>query len=245
MGGQENDLVFADCASLDDETFERFYREVLETAFSPAELISLAEFHSSYRVPLPGYHGMVVLDGDQPVGGLLGEYSAASGVMLLSYLAIREDTRGQGLGTRLLGRALPRWRETLRPVAILGEIEDPRCHATGPHGDPMARLRLYDRLGARLLPLSYFQPSLASGLPRVPGMLLISMDPEADGVPEEALTSFLDEYIESYEGAEIRHTDPEYLALRAQVTSWGGEVPLWPLSRLDEVPHGGWASQDG
>lgn len=230
-----NDLVFVNSSQVGEATLRRFYDEVLEASFPPAELISLTEFEMNYKSSAPDYPGMIAKLDDEPVGGVLGEYSATSGVLLLSYLAVRKDLRGSGIGTDLLSRALPRWRETVQPVAVLAEIEDPRRYTASSFGDPTARARWYDRLGARFLPISYFQPALRPGLPRAPGLLLISLDTDAETIPTNVVTLFLDEYIEACEGAETRRTDPKYLALRAEVVSWGDAVPLRPLSRLNEL----------
>ncbi|WP_158566888.1 GNAT family N-acetyltransferase [Actinomadura craniellae] len=233
----DDGVVFAECTEIDDDTFDRFYREVLEPAFPPAELSGLEEMRAAFRLPLPGCFGMVALNDGEPIGGALGEYSASSGVLLLAYLAIRPGIRGGGLGGRLLGRALPCWREATKPVVTLAEIEDPRFHrGSEGHGDPTARVRFYERHGARVLPLPYFQPSLGAGLPRVRGMLLICLDPEQTAVPADALLRFLDEYVEQCEGPEAVRSDPEYGRLRDQLSGGPVEVPLWPLARAGEVP---------
>jgi GNAT superfamily N-acetyltransferase len=230
-------FAFAECADLDDRMFDRFYNEVLEPAFPASELYDRDAVRTTWRAPSPGVLSTLILRGNDPVACALGEWSAASGVLLLSYLAVRSDLRGHGLGGALLGEVLPRWHEALTPTAILAEVEDPRHHEVGPHGDPVARLRFYERAGARLLPFSYFQPSLAPGLPRVRGMLLICLDARREVIPAESVARFLDEYMASAESAEAARTDPEYLGLREQVLSWPGGVPLWPLSRVAEVPR--------
>ena len=236
MTSEEADLIYADCAAAGPELLERLYRDVLSRAFTPAELISLEEFKIEFAGQPTRYCGAMMLEDGRPVAGLIAEYSTASGVLLLGYLAVREDHRSKGIGAALLERTVPLWQERYKPVATLAEIEDPRLHPASQFGDPIARVRLYDRLGARFLPLPYFQPSLASGLPRVMGMLLISVDAHLDGVPATALTAFLDEYIETYEGTAARESDPEYLALRAEVIALGPSVPLQPLTDLIASP---------
>ena len=236
--GPSTGFAFADLADADDRIVHRFYERVLEPAFPPSELVGAEEFRIAWQSPLPGFHGTLVLEGGEPVAGALGEFSADTEIMLLSYLAVSDGMRGRGVGGRLLGNVLPRWREELRPVATLAEIEDPRFHRAGPHGDPVARVRFYDRLGCRLLPFPYFQPSLRSGQPRVRDMFLISFDADRDRVPAEPLLRYLDGYVRECEGEDaVLHGDPEYLALRAAIAAWGDSVPLWPLSRLDEVPR--------
>ncbi|GAA4231711.1 hypothetical protein GCM10022254_29680 [Actinomadura meridiana] len=235
--GGNGEFEFVEVADVDDDVFDRLYRDVLQQAFPPSELGNLETLKAEYRPPPPGNAGTVALDGGEPVGAALGEYSTVSGVMLLSYLAVRGDMRGRGLGTKLLGRALPLWRKTFGPVATLAEVEDPRCHRAGPHGDPVARLRLYDRIGARMLPLAYLQPALNVGLPRVRGMLLICLDPELDAVPRGALLAFLDEYVIFCEGEKALRNEPEFRAQRDRILALPEDVPLWSLSRVAEVPR--------
>lgn len=230
-------VAFAACADVEGEVFDSFYHHVLEPAFPREELTDLETLRAEYLRPQPGFHGEIALQGREPVGGALGEYYDASGVMMLGYLAVRADVRSHGVGRALLDRLLPKWRESFRTTAILAEIEDPRHHNAGPRGDPLARVKFYDRIGAKLLPLWYFQPSLGRGLARVRGMFLICLDPELEAIPTVSLLNFLDEYIASCEGEEIKQTDPEYLALCDQVQAWSEKIPLWPLSRADEVPR--------
>jgi GNAT superfamily N-acetyltransferase len=235
-GRSRGGLVFAESTELDEEVFDRCYKEVLEPSFPPEELNDLATLRAAYRTPLPGFHARVAMRDGEPVAGAFGEFSAASGVMLLSWLAVRGDLRGQGIGNALLTDLLPRWRRMFDPVAVLAEVEDPRCHQASRYGDPAARLRFYERMGAKLLPVSHVQPSISSGLPRVGGMFLICLDPDREEIPSGAVADFLDEYISFCEGEQVMRTDPQYRDLREQVLSWPTRMPLWPMSRASEVP---------
>jgi GNAT superfamily N-acetyltransferase len=225
-------FIFADAAGLSAEVFDRFYHEVLVPAFPPEELEDIEVVRAAHHGPDAFVPGVVALRDGDPVGGALGEYYARGNVALLAYLAVRDDTRGTGLGTALLGRALPLWRQAFMPTAILAEVEDPRARHAGPHGDPVARLRFYDRAGSKLLPVPYTQPAVGPGLPRVSGMFLICLDPDLQSIPRDALLAFLDEYMESMSSVD----DPDYHALRGVIESREGEIPLWPLSRVAEMP---------
>jgi GNAT superfamily N-acetyltransferase len=230
-------FIFAACADVGEQVFNRFYREVLEPAFPPEELSDLETLRTAYLRPLPGFDGKIALRNGEPIGGALGEHYAASGVMMLGYLAVRADLRGHGVGSALLDDLKSKWRKLFKPTVTLAEIEDPRYHRAGPCGDPRARLEFYDRIGAKLLPLWYFQPSLGRGLARVRGMLLICLDPGLEVVPTVSLLTFLDEYFALCERNFVKQKDPEYLALCDQVREWSEKIPLWPLSRVDEVPR--------
>jgi GNAT superfamily N-acetyltransferase len=230
MGG-DNTCVFVRVTELTDDLFDRFYHTVLAPAF-PADIETVRALHYD---PSPRVPGLVALRAGDPVGGVLGELYDAVNVVLLAYLAVRADCRGDGIGSVLLERSLLSWQERLSPAAIVAEVEDPRGHSSGPHGDPSARLRFYERAGGKMLPLRYFQPSVG-GKPRVHGMLLVCLDRRRAGLPKNTVVSLLDEYMETAEGFEARRSDAEYLDLRAQVDAWPDEVPLWPLSRLEQLP---------
>lgn len=235
LGSAANGITFADCSDVEDVIFSKLYRDVLQPSFRPTELNDFEQMRAAYLTPLPGRLGTIAFRSGEPVGVALGEHDFTSGVMLLGYLAVRADQRGRGTGSALLSSVLPRWQEIMRPVTILAEVEDPRFYEADPYGDPAARLRMYERLGWRLLPVPYFQPALRENQSRVRGMLLISFMRD-DSLPAKVIVDFLDTYMADCEGIDAVRTDPEYLALRRRVSSWSDRIPLWPISRANEVP---------
>jgi GNAT superfamily N-acetyltransferase len=241
MGGDDKD-AFVRISELDEGLFERLYHGVLGPAFPPEELEDIETARSLHYEPPPRVPGLAALRAGDPVGAALGELYGD--IVLLAYLAVRADCRGAGIGSALLERALPSWRKLLSPAAILAEVEDPRGRSPGPHGDPAARLRFYDRAGGKVLPLRYFQPSIGGGMPRVRGMFLICLDPWRESVPKEAVLAFLDEYMQAAEGSAARTSDAEYLGLRAQADAWPGQIPLWPIARAAELPAADSQRQD-
>jgi len=230
-------IDFVSCAELDAETFERFYREVLAPSFRPDELVDLGLMGPALRAADSSEFGTVVLRGGEAVAGMFGEQLPTSGVVLLGYAAVRPDLRGSGIGSTLLAAEIPRWRARAGGSLFLAEVDDPRFHPPDSYGDPTARLRLYDRLGAHLLPVPHVQPELRPTSGRVRGMLLISLGSQRDSVAADDVGRFLDEYYEICEGTEVLRSDPEYLALRQRVSGWpGGRMPLWPVSRFPDLP---------
>ena len=157
---------------------------------------------------------VVAVDDEVSIGAAL--YSEdGSGVGKLDYLAARPGVRSRGVGSVLMERLASVWSG--RPVvAVLGEVHDPRFHAEGPDEQPSARLRFYQRWGARLLDVPWVQPRLSPAGARVHHMLLVDVLPG----PERALSSatlarWVDGYYRAAEGAVP--TDPTYRALVARV----------------------------
>lgn len=206
------------------------YREVLVPAFPAEEL----EAEAGIAASLEAGAGSLLVAVDEvgrPAGAAFGRWSAGSRVQLLAYLAVKPGTRGHGLGGRLLHDAVDAWRERYDPCVIVAEVESP----DGPmvheaYGDPRRRLAFYKAAGARVLDLPYFQPGIGSPSRRVRGMLLLALhaDPsfkqgQADRLSGGPLRAFMEEYIESAEGA--RPTDWDAKALFTAIDREGG-VPL-------------------
>lgn len=216
-------------AALDDETLRRAYTTLLEPAFPPAELVTFEELRGARRGPVT--RGIVVFHGDEPIAVIVTEDCLEGQVLLVAYLVVAAAARGAGIGARLLAEGT---RSPALTPLVLAEVEDPRYFAASDAGHPVARIRFYDRVGSRLLPLPYVQPSLRPGLPRVDGLLLIAINAPGTDVDGHVIAAFLDEYYGLCEGHEAVRADPSYLALRtAALGDAQGRLPLLPLSALD------------
>ncbi|MEU2249451.1 GNAT family N-acetyltransferase [Streptomyces sp. NPDC019224] len=217
---------------------ETIYDDVIREAFIPDELISCDELRDLLRAD-QGVLTAVVDGTGAPLAAAVGEWDAGSGVLLLAYLAVRPEWRSSGLGGRLMGRVSGAWQRRYRPEMTLAEVEHPTAHrGDSRRGDAGARLRFYERHGARALGLPYFQPSLRPGAERVHGMLLVALAPLPDGGPDgpvEAgpVRAFLTEYFLSCEGAV--GTDPASRRLWEAVERVGG-IPLLPLNDPLDLP---------
>lgn len=220
---------------LDRPALEWFYRRVLVPSFDAAELVTLDELCRGCLATDHEPGAFVVIDG-RPVAGLLAERFPASGVLLVSYLAVHQSYRGRGYGGLLLAEMLPKWQASWQPSIVIAEIGDPRFHAASDEtGDPFARVRFWARAGAQLLAMPYFQPALRPGSPRVPDMLLIAFTETEESVPGEVVYRFLHEYFAACEGQRAC-TDPAVHALLDWTRRDGGRVPLWPVERFRDLP---------
>ncbi len=228
-------ITLTTLGGLSESQLRRAYGEVLQPAIPPADLMTLEEICEAYLETDDPDPSAVVLKDGEPLAVMLGEQYAKGSVLLLSYLAVRRDWRGRGVGSRLVVDVLRGWYESEPCRLALAEVDDPRWHpGNADVGDAVARLAFYDRLGARLLPTPYFQPSLRPGSPRVPGMLLLRLD-SGGAVPPAPLRDFLVEYFEECEGSGP-HDDPAVASLVARVAALGDPGRLWPIARYTELP---------
>lgn len=224
------DHAFVDTIAMSqasDSLLSRYYRDVMAPAFAPAELMEHDELLTAVRSP--GTHGLVVLQDGRPVAGVMTEEYVEGAVLLLAYVVVAPALRGRGTGGELIGMAVG---GDERPV--LAEIEDPRFHGAHPvRGDPASRLRFYDRLGSRLLPVPYVQPSLRPGSPRVGNLLLITVPSRApvdESIDGHLVADFLTEYFTECEGGGVE-ADEGFARLRAAARADG----QLRLRRLDEL----------
>jgi GNAT superfamily N-acetyltransferase len=220
--------------------FTEVFTGLLAPAFPPDELGT----EEQLREAVKGGVCQVVAavdDAGTPVGAAVAEWSPATRILLLAYLAVRPGQRAHGVGGALLEHGLTRWLAEYDPLAFLAEVEHPDAHPASPaHGDPGARLRFYHRHGGRALAMPYFQPALGPGMSRVYGLILTVLwaGPEAAGAGPDTLsgallTRYLREYFLETEGAV-----PDDPATRAvwQALDRPGGVPLVSLAEPAKIP---------
>jgi GNAT superfamily N-acetyltransferase len=218
-----------------------FYQRVLLPNFPAAELEPPDEFAAGLK---SGQGRALVARTVQGTiaGGAVGDFFPRTRVLLLSYLAVAADGRGAGTGGLLLQAVTDRWIAELNPALCLIEVEDPRharsdpAHGDPAHGDPQARVRFYERLGARALAIPYFQPALGPAGQRVPHMMLMAFGGSgapagAEHVDGRTVAGFLTDYLETAEGS-VRD-DADVQRLLAACRQPGGV----PLVRASELPR--------
>jgi GNAT superfamily N-acetyltransferase len=214
-----------------------FYQHVLLPNFRAAELEAPDEFAAGLK---SGRGRALVARTAQGTiaGGAVGDFFPRSRVLLLSYLAVAAEGRGAGTGGLLFQAVTDLWTADLDPALCLIEVEDPRHARSDPAlGDPQARVRFYERLGARALPIPYFQPALGPGGQRVPHMMLMvfggtGAPAGAERVDGGIVADFLADYLEACEGG-VRDDDTEAQRLLAACRRPGGLL----LVRAGELPR--------
>jgi GNAT superfamily N-acetyltransferase len=236
------DLTIEELNPDSDSAVTDFYEHVLAPHFRAAELVSSDEFSASLKNG--GTRALLARTGEGVIaGGAVGDWFSRSRVLLLSYLAVPAEGRGMGTGTLLMKALTDLWGTQLNPSLFVMEVEDPRHYdSDGSLGDPEARVRFYERLGARAVPVPYFQPALRPGRPRVRHLVLMvfggaEAPPGTRRLDGSTLELFLTEYLESSEGP-VRADDTEAQRMLAACRDPGG----LPLLRIRDLPAEGFGS---
>jgi predicted N-acetyltransferase YhbS len=183
-------------ADADTSLIEAVYRDILESSFNHNELETLDVIVDGLTEG--GRYecwGLCALDGDEPVGCVLGYPYLVSGVLLIGYLAVRPSVRGRGVGRTLLDEAKRRWYGKTGLSLVVAEVEDPRYHEAARGIDPERRIAFFARREAQLVIGPYLQPRLDESMKRVPHMFLAVLDGGGRAsVPSPQIATFLTEY---------------------------------------------------
>lgn len=160
--------------------FEALVHDIVLPAFPASEVLPADELVAAFA------RGDLAVVADEQRRGVAIGTRPSDDVMLLTWLAVGPAGRGQGVGSALVRAALAEWQERFDPLLVLGEVEDPAYHAgSAATGDPAARLRFYQRLGARRIELPFVMPRVAPDQPRVDHMLLLALGGRALQAPSE------------------------------------------------------------
>jgi GNAT superfamily N-acetyltransferase len=191
-----------------DPRLEAFHRGIYWDEFAEQHE-PLASWQAALRGERP-YELTIELavDGETLLGGIAYERYPRSGCGLVTYMVVAPDARRSGLGKRLLAAAAAKLYARGAPL-VLGENNDPRRTTLESADDAWARLRRFQRWGARVADARYVQPALGPGLSRDRQLLLIVLAGAAP-LPAEVsgvvLRDFLDEFYAITEGGS---PDPE------------------------------------
>lgn len=183
--------------SFDVRRFDRAGPEDVPLLRSFAEEVYGREFHDKHREPWedwagrlttpqhdPAQFATLVLEHGRVVAGALSE-RYPPGVALLTYIVVRPDMRGRGLGTFLMGDV----RRTHGAVPLFAEIADPSCADAGDAAYASRRAATFRSWGWRLVGCAYHQPPLVPGGQWASDLLLLhhGADGQVDAAHLDAL----------------------------------------------------------
>ncbi len=213
----------------DAALLEQFHREVYLDAFAsqhePLDVWTWALWSGEAPYTLTV---RVALDDETILGGIAYEFYPRSACGLVTYIVVSAQARRAGLGKRMLAEATQALRGR-GARAVFGEVNDPRiARADEPTEQAWRRLERNQRWGAHVVETRYVQPSLAPGLARDRGLLLICLDRldgSGDTLAGTIVRAFLAEF---YEVTERRAPDVELHAILDEIPD---TVPLVQLAR--------------
>jgi GNAT superfamily N-acetyltransferase len=165
------------------------------------------------------------------VGFIFLELYRQSGCGLVTYIAVGSGFRGRGVAGRLLRDAETRLLDDARrhPVtlqAIFGEVNNPeRVSPAQDSMDPRDRVRLFDRLGVRWVPMHYVQPPLGPNQSKCYSLDLVVMPRNGrpqDRISGSVITGFLHEFYRAL-GIPSPELDADFCRMAAEI---GDEVVL-------------------
>ena len=222
---------------------ENIYRDILQPAFGPDELDTLDTVLDGLVKGSYEAWGLCAMDGETPVGCMLGYPYRQSRVLLIGYVAVKAGLRARGIGSRLADEARQKWYGQPGLTLVVAEIEDPRRHPVIGDVDPKRRLAFYAARGAQVVVGPFFQPRLeGKRKKRVYELFLTVLSGSSEAIgPDNSvsagqLADFLLEYFrEAGEGSKWpRCRDKE----GRRLLDWYRNretVPLRPLAKYAEI----------
>jgi GNAT superfamily N-acetyltransferase len=150
---------------------DAYTREVYLPAFPDEEIREdtaywLELMESEPAPPQPRLEVILIIEGERVLGGVTIELYRAAMVGFLTYIAVAEAARGEGVGRRLVAAARA-WLDEVggADVPMLAETERYEDATTEEEREAtVLRQRRLAGLGARLLDFDYIMPPLRPGL---------------------------------------------------------------------------------
>ena len=152
----------------------------------------------------PFSYCVLALEGKAVVGGVVADWYPGSCNLELIYIAIDQESRANGYGSALLWTAIgdirkeiSRSGKSIRNIYL--EVEIPYRKPIGSGEiNPISRLMIWEKWGARHIPISYTQPPLSEGKAPASNLMLMTL-PLSKGetcrnIPAEDLKEFLKEF---------------------------------------------------
>jgi len=211
-------FIFIDRNNIDNhkDLLLDFEKKIFISAFpDPNERESFADDilpRISYTVKdEPQTYCTLVLDENKNViGGLVADWYSDCESLEIIYIAISPDKRRNGIGSCLLKYSIDQIRESvakefkiIKHIFIEVDIPDlPKDSTSSSENvmDPTERISVWEKWGAKRIPINYIQPSLSAGKAPVSHMMLMrlpaSQTESNDTIPQKDLKDFLKSFYE-------------------------------------------------
>ena len=186
---------------------------------------------------------LLLKEDDVVKGGIVSDYYPKSGVIHLIYIAIQKEWRGSGIARKLIKSLLPKAIVELEDTigfsakAIIFESNIPWKTAVDSI-DPKSRLKIFEKLGAMLIPIPYVQPALSEFRMKVENLFLLSFplteSHTFNTLNTKVLESFLKEF---YKGLGITEPDlnEDFIKMQSKMKTLEQKNNLMNLQAIPEL----------
>jgi GNAT superfamily N-acetyltransferase len=162
---------------------------------------------------------IIAWDEDKLLGLSFFKYYPKAELGYLWYIAVDESTRGSGIGTKLYRATLDALVQAARESGgrikgLIFEVERLDSEAHPIFGDPIRRVKFYERLGARLiLGYDYWQPPIPPHGPVPLQLMFHPLDLPESECTSSALAHIITDFLRSAQDTKVT-VDPEGLRLQ-------------------------------
>jgi GNAT superfamily N-acetyltransferase len=186
----------------------------------------------------------VVFDNvSEPTAGLVADFYPSSGVVHLIYIAVSQQSRGKGIAKKLIKELLPMAIEDIQKLykfktkALLFESNIPWRTPTDSI-NPVARLQIFEHLGAKAVPIQYTQPALAAGKKEVDNLFLLTFPIagiQHHTLETDLLVNFLKEFYIGL-GIDQPTKHPAFIRMQQELLtiSQMNQVPLTAIAQMEK-----------
>lgn len=235
----------------------RAYHEIYEPAFPiEDERDSLDKIESRLRSPVNGVKRVILLAGknlkqpdpekaDIAAIGIAYFYSN-TGAGLLAYNAVSPDLQGGGFGRLMVEGRIKGLQQLadesgvpLKSVII--EVNNPAVvKPVDDSMDPAKRIALFEKWGARQIPIAYVQPALGEGLEKSRNSVLMAYPVNGSYPDADAVGAFITGIWQAnHPGPHDYSEDPDYKAMMKDLKKWHcfkGLLQVTPANPVSAPP---------
>jgi hypothetical protein len=222
------------------ELMRRAYHEIYEPAFPiVSERDPLDKIESRLRNPVNGVKRVILLAGrelknpdpEKPELAAIGiaYYYSTTGAGLLAYNAVAPDLQGGGFGKMMvqgrikgLQQLAAESGQELQSVVI--EVNNPaKVRPEDDSMDPSTRIAIFEKWGAKVVPVDYVQPPLGKGLEKSRNSLLMVYPLNGSYPTAEQVGAFVTGIWQAHNDYVGDYTkDADYQATMTGLKKWGG-----------------------
>jgi hypothetical protein len=222
------------------ELMRRAYHEIYEPAFPiEDERDPLDKIESRLRNPVNGVKRVILLAGrglkeeqaDKAELAAIGiaYYYSSTGAGLLAYNAVSPKLQGGGFGKMMVQGRIKGLQELAAEggqelQSVIIEVNNPaKVRPEDDSMDPAKRIALFEKWGAKLIPVDYVQPPLGPGLEKSRNSLLMAYPLNGRYPDGDQVAAFVTGIWQAHkEFAGDFENDPDYKATIQELKKWGG-----------------------